>query len=106
MGGQCGWSPAAWIPRQPKQRGLEQKMLLVLPKSHSVCHILQLVSSNPWPEEVIDVREDKGLHWIEEAYKELYFPDLGFVTFSYQQVLLPPALTLRALQPTMSHSGG
>lgn len=79
-GGQCRWSPASSIPRQPEQRGLEWKMLLVLPKSQSVCQILQLVSSSPWPEEVDGVREEKGLQWIEGAYKELHFPDLGFMT--------------------------
>lgn len=45
-GGQCGWSPAAWIPRHPDQRVLEWKML-VLPTSQSVCQILHLCLQIP-----------------------------------------------------------
>lgn len=37
-----------------------------------------------WLEEVDGVREGKGLQWIEEVCKELYFFDLGFMIISYQ----------------------
>lgn len=52
------------------------------------------------------VSENKGPPWIEEACKELHFPDLGFMTTSHQQVLLPPALTLGVPQPVMPRLEG
>lgn len=97
----CGQSPASSDPQQLEQQGLAWKMLLVLPKSHSVCQTLPLGSSVPWPEEVDGVREGKGLQWTEEAGKEFHFPNLSFMTISRQCVLLQPALSLRAPQPIM-----
>ncbi|KAK2120257.1 hypothetical protein P7K49_001643, partial [Saguinus oedipus] len=62
-----------------KQQGLEQKMLLVLPKWYSVYQTLQLASSDPWQGDVDGVREGKGLQWIEEACKEFRSQDVGFI---------------------------
>lgn len=54
------------------------------------------MSSDPWPEKVDGVREDKGLEWTEEAFKEL--SNLRFHDNHHQKVQLPFALPLRVPQ--------
>lgn len=100
----CGPSPASSDPQQPGRWSC-MEMLLVWPKSHSVCWTLLLVSSVLWPEDVDGDREGKGPQWTKEAGKEFHFPNLGCMTASRQRARPLPAQTLRAPQPIMPQSG-